>query len=107
MLKTPTFGNTQTDIGYGRTKLLQKNINMNRVTLTVTEMKMKNTSFYEMLLNELLGFIDKHKTEIENAQKLILTQTNQHYSTMKILDMYFWQIGYDKEVREKPRKSLR
>ena len=60
-----------------------------------------------MLLNELLGFIDKHKTEIENAQK---TYTDTDKSTLfhnENLDMYFWQIGYDKEVREKPRKSLR
>ncbi len=68
---------------------------------------MKNTSFNETSLNDLFDFIYKNKTEIDNAQKLILTQTKQHYPKMKILDMYFWQIGYDKEVREKLKKSLR
>lgn len=70
------------------------------------EMKMKNTSFNQKSLNDLFDFIDKNKTEIDNAQKLILKQTKQHYPKMKILDMYFWQIGYDKEAREKRQKSL-
>ena len=69
----PIYCISQPDIGYSSTKLLQKNINMNRVTLTVKEMKIKNISFYKTLLNEQFDFIDKHKTEIENAQKLILT----------------------------------
>lgn len=68
---------------------------------------MKNTSFNETSLNELFDFIDKNKTEIDNAQKLTQTQTKQHYPKMKILDMYFWQIGYDKEARGKLQKSLR
>lgn len=68
---------------------------------------MKNTSFNETSLNDLFDFIDKNNTEIESVQKFILTQTKQHYPKMKILDMYFWQIGYDKELREKLRKSLR
>ena len=69
------------------------------------EKKMKNITFNETSLNELFDFIDKNKTEIDKAQKLILTQTKKHYPVMKILDMYFWQTGYDKEVREKQEKK--
>lgn len=69
------------------------------------EKKIKNTTFNETSIYELFDFIDKNKTEIDNVQKLILTQTNQHYPIMKILDMYFWQTGYDKEVREKQEKK--
>ncbi len=69
------------------------------------EKKIKNTAFNDTSLNELFVFIDTNKTEIDNAQKHILTQTKQHYPLMKILDMYFWQIGYDKEVKEKQQKN--
>jgi hypothetical protein len=61
------------------------------------EMKMEHTGFNEASLNELFNFIDNNKKEIDQAQKLIKTKTQRHYPLMKILDMYFWQIGYDKE----------
>lgn len=65
------------------------------------EMKMKHTGFNEASLIELFNFIDDNKNEIDQAQKRIKTKTQSHYPQMKILDMYFWQIGYDKEVKEK------
>ncbi|WP_317164280.1 hypothetical protein [Aquirufa beregesia] len=67
------------------------------------EKKIKNTAFNYNSLNELFDFINNHTTEIDNAQKLILKKTEQHYPVMKILDMYFWQIGYDKEVKNKQK----
>lgn len=63
------------------------------------EREIENTTFNKTSLNELFGFIDKNRTEIESVQKHILAQTNQHYPVMKILDMYFWQTGYDKDVK--------
>lgn len=69
------------------------------------EMKMKHIRFNEASLTELFNFIDKNKTEIGQAQKLIWTKTHCHYPIMKILDMYFWQIGYDKDVKEKIQKK--
>ena len=69
------------------------------------EMKMEHTGFNEASLNELFKFIDKNKKEIDQTQKLIKTKTQRHYPLMKILDMYFWQIGYDKEVKEKKQKK--
>ncbi|ERM80918.1 hypothetical protein P872_11100 [Rhodonellum psychrophilum GCM71 = DSM 17998] len=68
------------------------------------ELKMKHTVFNINSLSELFDFLDNNKTEIETAQKLVSTKTNKHYPIMKILDMYFWQIGYDKEVKEKQQK---
>jgi len=65
------------------------------------EMKIKYFDFNHISLTELFDFIDSNKTEIDNAQKIILSKTNKHYPIMKILDMYFWQIGYDKEVKDK------
>jgi len=65
------------------------------------EMKMENTGFNEASLNELFNFIDKNKKEIDQIQKLITAKTQRHYPLMKILDMYFWQIGYDKDIKDK------
>lgn len=64
------------------------------------EKNMSYTTFGINSLNELFDFYDINKTEIENAQKLILTKTGNHYPLMKILDMYFWQFGYEKELAE-------
>ena len=69
------------------------------------EMKMQYTGFNEASLNELFKFIDSNKKEIDQSQKFIKAKTQRHYPLMKILDMYFWQIGYDKEVKEKEEKK--
>ena len=71
----------------------------------IKEMKLQHTGFNEASLTELFNFLDKNKSEIEQAQKLIKTKTQSHYPLMKILDMYFWQIGYDKEVKRKNRRK--
>lgn len=63
------------------------------------EMRIKHFVFNDISLNELFDFIDRNKTEIETAQKFILAKTKRHYPVMKIVDMYFWQIGYDREVK--------
>ena len=69
------------------------------------EIEIKHSGFNEASINELFNFIDDNKKEIDQAQKLIKTKTQKHYPLMKILDMYFWQIGYDKEVKEKKQKK--
>ncbi|WP_010664416.1 hypothetical protein [Marinilabilia salmonicolor] len=71
------------------------------------EIKIQNKVFDDASLNELFDFVEENKTEIKDAQKLILTKTNQYYPIMKILDMYFWQIGYDKELmlKQEVRKA--
>lgn len=71
------------------------------------EMKMQHTGFNESSLNELFNFIDNNKIEIQQAQNIILTKTERHYPLMKILDMFFWQIGYDKDVKEKKQKGVK
>jgi hypothetical protein len=68
------------------------------------ELKMQHTVFNDDSLNELFNFIGDNKMQIGQAQKLIKTKTHRHYPLMKILDMYFWQIGYDKDVRGKNLK---
>ena len=70
------------------------------------EMNIEHTGFNLYSLNELFNFIDSNKMEIESVQKFINTKTQKHYPLMKILDMYFWQIGYDKELMEKEKLSF-
>lgn len=65
------------------------------------EMKMAHNSFSEASLIELFKFIENNKKEVELAQKLVKKKTKKHYPVMKILDMYFWQIGYNKEMNGK------
>lgn len=71
------------------------------------EMKMQHTGFNESSLNELFNFIGNNKNEIRQAQNIILSKTQRHYPLMKILDMFFWQIGYDKDVKEKNQKRVK
>lgn len=65
------------------------------------EMKMAHHSFVEDSLIELFKFIENNKKEVDLAQKFIMKKTNKHYPVMKIIDMYFWQIGYDIEMNIK------
>lgn len=60
------------------------------------EMNMEHTTFDKPSLLELFNFIKSNKTELIQAQKLIKQKIKKHYPFMKILDMYFWQTGYDK-----------
>lgn len=71
------------------------------------EMKMQHTGFNDASLNELFNFVQSNKNDINQAQKLIKTKIQAHYPLMKILDMYFWQIGYDEELKEKNQRKLK
>jgi len=64
------------------------------------EMGMSYNKFNGSSLNELFDFIDKHRTDIDEAQQYVKTVTEKHYPIMKIMDMFFWQIGYSKFLRE-------
>ncbi len=61
------------------------------------------TSFNRNSINALLELVEKHKSELIKLQQQIKEQTNKHYPLMKLVDMYFWQIGFDKEVATKAK----
>lgn len=65
--------------------------------------KMQHTGFTEASLIELFDFIDKNKNEIEQVQRGIKGKLKVHYPLMKIMDMYFWQIGYDESEKNGKR----
>lgn len=56
----------------------------------------KERKFNEASLYDLINFIEYNDSEIILCQQMIKESTAQcYYPKMKVVDMYFWQIGYD------------
>jgi len=64
----------------------------------------ENYSFNKESLHELFHFIEINEVEIYHIQDTIKSNLKKHYPVMKIIDMYFWQLGYDKELNVKKQK---
>ena len=67
----------------------------------INGVKDKNETFFTLSkpsLSKLFLYINQKqvKTEIESLQQEILESRKMYYPTMKIIDMYFWQLGYEK-----------
>jgi len=56
----------------------------------------------------VLSFCNKHRGEFEKERRLIEQRSGIHYPLMKLVDMYFWQIGYqlDMEARINLRSQV-
>ncbi len=67
----------------------------------LNEAGLKHSKFNADSLKELFTFINDNKTEINKCQTLIQQKIQKHYPVMKVLDMYFWQVGYDKDIQRK------
>lgn len=57
--------------------------------------------FDEKLLEQIIEFSERNISDILQYQELIQNQIKCLYPPMKIVDMYFWQKGYDKYLEEK------
>lgn len=57
--------------------------------------QIKKRRFNEDGLREIFKFQRENREEIEQCALVILENSGVHYPAMKIIDMYFWQIGYD------------
>lgn len=57
--------------------------------------KVANRTFNEDSVKRLNVFIEDHKEEIEFIKKELKRSENIEYSSAKIIDMYFWQKGFD------------
>ncbi len=51
--------------------------------------------FNQSFVERLLGFCSDHLTDLRGEQERIETVSGVHYPIMKLVDMYFWQTGYD------------
>ncbi len=45
-------------------------------------------------LKSIAEYYKKHQTEFDRAQHVIYEKSNIHYPAMKLVDMYFWEIGF-------------
>lgn len=64
--------------------------------------------FDDTSINFLFDFIKKNKKDIAAAQNYISNEWHSHYPVMKIVDMYFWQIGFETEIaRSKEKAALK
>jgi hypothetical protein len=66
----------------------------------------KKSRFNGDCLSELFDFIDVNKTLIKKSQEIVKEKTNSDYPAMKLIDMYFWQIGYDSETNKNRLKNI-
>lgn len=66
---------------------------------------LKKKDFKKESLIELEGFINENISEIKKSQELAFKKTGFQYPIMKIIDMYFWQIGLDEEVKRELAKN--
>lgn len=69
-------------------------------------MGMKCKSFNKASLTELFQFIGSNKQDIDEAQQSIKKKFQCYYPVMKIVDMYFWQIGYQKALESNNNRRL-
>ncbi len=70
----------------------------------------KRVGFQYSYLNErfvgrVLGFGLDNSTELREEQARIEASSGVRYPLMKLIDMYFWQIGYEAAVLDAPRAS--
>jgi len=50
-------------------------------------------------VKKLLAFSREHLTELRAEQATIRDHSGAHYPLMKLVDMYFWQLGYEAGVQ--------
>lgn len=73
-----------------------------------TGMKLHNfgTQINKKTLVQLFTFYREHRSEIDEAMRYIKSKSNVEYPPMKLIDMYFWEIGRkEKERSEKMKKE--
>ncbi|TKC62488.1 hypothetical protein FBD94_09745 [Pedobacter hiemivivus] len=58
-------------------------------------------------LKEILNFYNENLHEIESCRNLIQKKRAKHYPAMKIIDMYFWQLGYNKFLEEEQQAKAK
>lgn len=55
----------------------------------------KETKDTRITINNIVKFANNHKSDIEECREEF--ESLSKYPSMKIVDMYFWQIGYNEE----------
>ena len=61
----------------------------------------QSKSFDEKLMRRIIEFSERNRDDIQQYQSRIQVELKCFYPPMKIVDMYFWQKGYDKYLEGK------
>jgi hypothetical protein len=56
--------------------------------------------FNKKFLEGIIGFYRKHEADFRDVQRAIKKQSNLQYPVMKLLDMYFWNIGFSLSAKK-------
>jgi len=57
---------------------------------------LKYSYFNDSFVERILGFCHEHLPELQKEQASIEQSGGLRYPLMKLVDMYFWQIGYER-----------
>ena len=60
---------------------------------------LEKKTYHEKSLLELADIYEAHNDRLEEARRGMRTE-DLVYPQMKLLDMGFWQVGYDQETKE-------
>jgi hypothetical protein len=60
---------------------------------------LQGKTFNEKSLEELFSYTSSQKNELTEIQDFILIEHKKYYPIMKIVDVYFWQLGYEEDLR--------
>ncbi len=60
---------------------------------------MKNKSFNKKSVRELFEFTAFNSPELKEEQNRIRREYRKNYPLMKLVDIYFWQVGYEKSIK--------
>jgi hypothetical protein len=51
-------------------------------------------------LKSIVDYYQRNKDEVDRVQEMIFRTSNIHYPTMKLIDMYFWEIGFQADKKK-------
>ena len=60
---------------------------------------LKYSYLNDKFVERILGFCHEHLPELQKEQVGIEQSGGLHYPLMKLVDMYFWQLGYEGDTR--------
>jgi hypothetical protein len=72
-------------------------------------LRAKGLSYSNLSKNNFLSVVDfyrRHRHDFDSLQRSINPTNGIHYPTMKLVDMYFWQIGFEKNSKNLKSRSL-
>ena len=57
-------------------------------------------TFNEKTFNILFDFIEQNDEDILELQEILMNKENVYYPKFKLVDMFFWQLGFNKELKK-------